>query len=370
DKKREEIEKRIEDENVKLNSFEKNLDELKAKASDMEKEISGIRETCLLKEQTVKRIDDNLQFNLEKTSEFKLRIEELNRQNVENVGKMEELREELKIKEENLIKSRELIELKEKEFAECGLILRQTQDKYEETKQINETKQDFLNKIMQEFNALKNDISVQDTLIKGMEEKIAFNETLNNETEEKLKKLNMELENIMKGKILKEDEAKQIKSREETLIKDKIRRMETLASFDDTIKDFSMNLNRLETKLSFLKNLYEQLEGYGEAVRKILFEFKAQLDEPQKENIVGVIGNIVKVKQNCEKAVEKALKDILQTIIVRNDSLVEEIFTLYEKEKDPINIVNMDNSINCKDIIGKWQAGVKHKKIIAHLLSV
>lgn len=370
DNKREKIEKRIEDENARLNSIEKKVEELKTKAIDAEKEISSIREIYLLNEQTIKRIDDNLQFNLEKKNEFISRIEELKKQNVENVGKIEGLKEELKIKEEKLIKISELMQTKERGFNEYASILKQTYDKYEKTKEINETKSNFLNKITQEFNILRNNILVQETLINGIEEKIILNENNRKETEEKIKRLNIEFENISRERIVKEEEIKQIKNREEALIKEKIKRTEMLSSFDETIKDFSLNLNRLETKLSFLKNLYEQLEGYGEAVKKILFEFRAQLEEVQKESIVGVIGNIVKVRQSYELAVEKALKDLLQTVIITDNSIINEIFTIYEKEKGVINIMDVGVRINYDEIIEKWNNRIKHKKIIAQLMSV
>lgn len=370
DKKRKDIEKRIEEENAKLETIEKNLDDLRKKSVEIEKEISSIREICLLNEQTIKRIDDNLRFNLEKKNEFMLRIDELKKQNIENVGKIEGLKEELKVKEERLKKITELIQIKEKEFNEYELILRQMQDKYDGKRKVYETKLNFFNKITQEFNVLRNNILVQDTLIAGIEEKIGQNENTKKELEEKIKRLNIEFEDITRERIVKEDEIKQIKYREEALIKEKIKRTETLNSFDETIKDFSFNLNKLETKLSFLKNLYEQLEGYGEAVKKILFEFRAQLEEDRKENIAGVIGNIVKVNPKYESAVEKALKDLLQTVIIKDNSLVGEIFTLYEKEKGIINIMDVGSRINYGEIIEKWNNRIKHKKIITQLISV
>ncbi len=370
DKKRAEIEKRIEDENSKLGSIESKLEQLKIKAVNIEKEISSMREICLLNEQTIKRIDDNLQFNSEKKNEFMARIEDLKKQNIENIGKIEGLKEELKIKEENLIKKEETIQIKTKEFDECASILEQTQVKYEEKRGLNETKMGFLNKITHEFNLLKNNISVQETLIKGIEDRITMNENARKDIEEKVKRLNAESENISMERIVKEEEIKQIKNKEEVLIKEKIKRQEMLNSFDETIKVFSLNLNRLETKLSFLKNLYEQLEGYEETVKKILFEFKAQLGDDQQESVAGVIGNIINVRQNWEKTVEKALKDILQAVVVRGDSLIEEIFTLYEKEKGAINIIDSESKINCGDVINKWHNRVKHKKILTQLLSV
>jgi chromosome segregation protein len=370
DKRREEIEKKIEEENTKLGSIEKKIEELKTESVNIEKEISVIKEVCILNDETIKRIEDNLKFNLEKKNEFISRIEELKKQNVENIGKIEGLKEEVKTKEEKLIKINELIQIKEKEFNEILFLLQQTQNRFEEIRKTSETKGNILNKITQEFNSLENNISIQETLIKGIDEKILLNENLKKETEEKINKINIEFENISKQRIIKEDEIKQIKIKEEMLIKEKIKRTDTVNLFDDTIKNFSLNLNRLETKLSFLKNLYEQLEGYGEVVKKILFEFKAQLENDQQENIMGVVGNIVKVKQNYEDAVEKTLKDLLQTIIIKDNGLINEIFTLYEKEKGTLNIINLDSQINFKNIIDKWNHKIKHKNIITSLVSV
>ncbi|MCX8093010.1 MAG: chromosome segregation protein SMC [Candidatus Goldbacteria bacterium] len=369
-RQKEEIEKKIHDENIKLSSIEKKVEELKIKASDLEKEIFSIKEVFLIDEQMIKRIEDSLQFNLEKKSEFISRIEDLKKQNVENVAKIEGLKTELKIKEENIIKKIDSIKIKEDEFNEHALNLEETQKKYEEKKKINEEKIDFLNKITQEFNVLKNNISVQETLIKGVEEKILLFERDKKEIEEKIKRLKIEFENISRERIVKEDEIRQIKDREEKLIKEKIKRQELLGYFEETIKYFSLNLNRLETKLTFLRNLYEQLAGYGEVVKKILFEFKAQLEDKEKENISGVVGNIVKVKSNYEQAVEKALKEVLQTVVVRDDIFIEEIFTLYEKEKGILNIIDLSSKVNYRHIINKWNNKIKHRKILAPLLSV
>lgn len=114
DKKREEIEKKIEEENLKLSSIEKDIEELKIESANIEREISGIKEICILNEETIKRIEDNLKFNFEKKNEITSRIDELKKQNVENIGKIEGLKEEVKIKEEKLIKINEIIQIKEK----------------------------------------------------------------------------------------------------------------------------------------------------------------------------------------------------------------------------------------------------------------
>ncbi len=81
-------------------------------------------------------------------------------------------------------------------------------------------------------------------------------------------------------------------------------------------KTAEMDLNMARSRLASLQGLTDNFEGYQKAVRTIM---KAEdLIPKQKGHVLGLVADFIQVPSACEQAVESALADRLQYIIVEN----------------------------------------------------
>jgi chromosome segregation protein len=85
---------------------------------------------------------------------------------------------------------------------------------------------------------------------------------------------------------------------------------------ENELKSAETDLTMVRTRLSSLQSLSENFEGYKTAVRTIM---KAQdLLPRQQGRIFGLVADIIQVAPEYEQAVEAALADTMQYIIVES----------------------------------------------------
>jgi chromosome segregation protein len=85
---------------------------------------------------------------------------------------------------------------------------------------------------------------------------------------------------------------------------------------ENELKSAETDLTMVRTRLSSLQSLSENFEGYKTAVRTIM---KAQdLLPRQQGRIFGLVADIIQVAPEYEQAVEAALADRMQYIIVES----------------------------------------------------
>ncbi|MCE5299489.1 MAG: AAA family ATPase, partial [Spirochaetia bacterium] len=365
---KEEIDRKIESEEAGLAGFEKEFERMKTTSLEMEKSIGEKREKFLIKQEEIKRLEDSLKYLTDKKNELLQRIEAMKNDNVDNVGKIENIKTDIGQKAAAIAGLESVIRDREALLENLNRRLDEFITGLEEQKKNRDVKDSESGSILAQINTLKNRIVEIELTIKSLEERGAKITGEKERTVEKLKHTEIELEALTDNRVTKAEDLKGLKEREEALLKDKLRRKSSLASVEEAHRELGLTINRLESRLNFLKQMQDRMEGYGEIVRKVLSEYRQQLKEEEKGDLVDVVANLIKVAKPYERAVEMTLAGLLQTVLVRNDRMIEEVFSLYEKEKGEISFINsMNMSVDYKSVIEAMRGSVIHKNIIAHL---
>jgi len=365
---KEELEAKIEKENLKLKDYEDKLEMLNNDMKIKENEINEKKNNFIIKQQEIKRLEDSLKYNEERLKELIQQKENVSREIDEAIEKIEKIKIEIEnnqklikekqdflIKKEDALKiNKEEIEKIEKEFNE---ILKQKESKNAEIENTN-------HKIIE----LKNKITEQGLLIKGIEDNISSIEKQKYENEEKLKLIELEVENIEDKLKIKEETIKDIKINEENFLKKKIELNKELQKMDEIIKEQSIIISKITSKYNFLKDMQEKMIGFSSITKKVLTEFKQQLSLEEKKDIIESLNNLISIEKKYAKTLENNFSSFLQAILINNSNLVEEIFSLYEKEKG--ELILLQNEIltqNCETVFKEWRKKINHKNIDGYL---
>lgn len=362
------IEGKIEKENLKLKDYEDRLEKLNSEIKLREQEINDKKNAIIIKEQEIKRLEDNLNYNEERKKEMILQKEKVSREIDEAIEKKEKIKIEIENNKRQINEKKDFLMKKEEELKqdleevhfiekEINEILKQKEIKINEIESIN-------GKIIE----IKNKITEQELLIKGIEENITGIEKQKQENEEKLKLIELEVENIEDKLKVKEEIIKDIKTNEESLLKKKIEYNKDLQKIDEIIKEQSIIISKIRSKYNFLKEMQEKMAGFSSIVKKVLTEFKQQLNHQEKSEIIESLNNLINVERKYVKTLEKNFSAFLQAILINKFDIIEEIFSLYEKEKGELIILH--NEIlneNFEKISGKWRNKISHKNIEAYL---
>jgi len=369
-RKKEETDRRIEEENAGLSKFELNLESMKLTSVMKEKAISEAREKWVIREQEIHRLEDSLRYLDEKKNELLSRAESLKKENVENAGRLEGLKMEASGGRARLEEKRAVIKAREEELGRLDISVTEYMAGFDAKKKEAEAKLPVIDGLSRAHADLRNKIVSAEADIRSIDANIERANRERKEARDRVSRIEAELERIAENRFMKEGEIKGIKEKEERLIKEKVRKKADLDVVESAHKGMAAVVNRLETRLNFLKGLHERLEGYGSLVRKILTEYRAQLDEHERENIAGAVGNIISVEKRFEAAVEQALRPALEAILVRDEKLIGEIFSLYELEKGSLSLLNGKEAGAKAAAAGPAGGRINHKNIIAYLPSV
>ncbi|WP_244262653.1 hypothetical protein [Thermoanaerobacter siderophilus] len=100
---------------------------------------------------------------------------------------------------------------------------------------------------------------------------------------------------------------------------------------EDTLKVIKEEIERKRSRLSILEEMDKNYEGYSGTVRNLL---KLSENIPSfKENIIGVVGELLEVENTYSTAIEVALGSSIQNIVIKSSEGVAEIIERL-KQKD------------------------------------
>lgn len=100
---------------------------------------------------------------------------------------------------------------------------------------------------------------------------------------------------------------------------------------EDTLKVIKEEIERKRSRLSILEEMDKNYEGYSGTVRNLL---KLSENIPSfKENIIGVVGELLEVENTYSTAIEVALGSSIQNIVIKSSERVAEIIERL-KQKD------------------------------------
>lgn len=318
------IEREKKDLNEQINAYEEEKDKIenryfsiKSQIDDMDKSIDefqnkkySIQSNIDKKEHQLILYDENEKFykkekeRLEKgkTENLKLR-EELLKEKRNLIDEIETKKRELSLLNGKFIEESEIleklisqIEVKEKDIDKEKDNIVETYNSLSDKKNKASSLEIFKESIRKRIDELDREI---DALSKEKDEMESLANKLNIEKEKKEEELKVIL-----------NDKKKYEEKEECLKEE----------YEVLFKKINEDKSLLQGKISnhnLLKNMEEDYEGYYKSVRSLLLSTKK---EPRLENgIVGVIGELLKVDEEYEKAIEVALGSSLQNIVTNTE---------------------------------------------------
>jgi chromosome segregation protein len=171
-------------------------------------------------------------------------------------------------------------------------------------------------------------------------EKNRYEDLLRQQNEKAVTK-EAELEKIMAKQ---KEEAASLRKNQEDYDKSGLKRealIYQLREEKNTLSQVDHDLDRIGNKIQFEKRAIDGYEGYFRGVRQIMGE---RDNEPQmKKRILGVVTDLIDVQPKYHKAIETALGNALQNIVVRTeDDLKSIVRTVKKKRFGRITILPMD----------------------------
>jgi len=95
----------------------------------------------------------------------------------------------------------------------------------------------------------------------------------------------------------------------------------------EKIEENQILFHKNNSNLEALKNMTERYEGYGNTIKKIM-ELK-----DEKQGIIGVVADIIKVEKKYETAIETALGGSIQNIVTDTENTAKEVIEYLKKNK-------------------------------------
>lgn len=189
--------------------------------------------------------------------------------------------------------------------------------------------------------------------------------------------INTELTQVVKKleetKVQEEDarsKKEEVELRKKTLMQELDALKENLVIVERDQKDLNFKVHNTESKLysskeriNMLKEMQTEYEGYSGTVRKLLVD--AGKNPALKAQIVGVVGEVIKVSQNLETAIEMALGSNVQNIITNDEQQAKKLVGYLKSQNYgratflPINSIkprfiaqNHTNLLHSKGVLG------------------
>lgn len=318
------IEKQKKDLNQQVNAYTEEKEKIenryfsiKSQIDDMDKSIDEFQNKKYSIQSNIDKKEHQLILYDENEKFYKKEKERLKKGKTEN----------LKLREELLKEKRNLIDEIETKKRELSLLNNRFLEESEILKKLIsqiETKEKDIDKEKDNIVEAYNSLSDKKNKANSLE---IFKESIRKRIDELDREINAlskekdEMESIAnKLNIEKEKKEEELK----VILNDKKKYQEKeeylKEEYEVLFKKINEDKSLLQGKISnhnLLKNMEEDYEGYYKSVRSLLLSTKK---EPRLENgIVGVIGELLKVDEEYEKAIEVALGSSLQNIVTNTE---------------------------------------------------
>ncbi len=192
-----------------------------------------------------------------------------------------------------------------------------------ETGQLN----DFLIGLMNDDASVKAEISKVNTLIEQntlkkaeLTNKVLSQKNFENDYETAVETYNRELseiseriEELTNSKAVKESEAEKLRER--------------LTETESFLTKFQNEKIQLDSRAGALKDISERYEGYNQAIKKVMER------KPYLPGIVGVVADLIEVREEYETAVETALGGTIQNIVTKDEPTAKKLVEYLKENK-------------------------------------
>ncbi|MBR1629097.1 MAG: chromosome segregation protein SMC, partial [Lachnospiraceae bacterium] len=310
----------------RLNSrLETDFDELEEKMSGINERISTLQES----EKKSTQQKGNLEHEIGILKE-QIRFNESSQ--LSSAGRIEELTNELSEKEASLADY-----LKERDsLQENALRLRQEIEKTrEENRKARESTDRIHSRIgeidTQVFSLMEeaSSASSEEERLKTLEEQWSIRRSrLNSRL---LSQKTQEDEQAQRLETLKEEHSLRLKELEacrkeyRKLQRDEEEWKRKRGAASKTVQEKEGEINRTSSRLDSIRSIAERYEGYGNAIRRVMEQ------KDRESGLVGVVADLIHVKQQYETAIETALGGSIQNIVTEDEDTAKRMISFLKR---------------------------------------
>lgn len=318
------------------------LARLKSQQAQVENELSEVRFKEFNLNSTIERSSDKINLNNERFAELEsLKSALLNEQTSiqKNISELQEtvlsLSKETESVSGNRAQKESLLNERELQLRELEAAIKQNEDNIRNGKLKLVDVLALHSKTKNDLAKLSSDISNSQSRLrrlKSEEEKDASEESDVNSRFSQIEKEVSDLEASLKNKAASKVSLEEVISQKNDEMTDAEKRTADLES-----KRMS-----LESRLSLLEDMIRRYEGFGGGAKAILIEKREKrLNIP---GVYGAIAELINVKRDYEAAVEAALGDLLQCVVVENASAARDLINyLKQKNLGKVTVVSLDS---------------------------
>lgn len=347
DKKYEQLKIKESSLSEKLNTQTQELRNARGELNNLDQTLLDIRNRLMHTVATIDKNNSNISLNAERINEIASRRGFLAKEIEQIEAKIESLEQEIKKKQQifdgfakekdekhNIVKEKEeMLQTVSSDTKECEAV-------------ISQSKLDIMDNMTNQ-SKLRNEIARVSADITSLGHRrrrlSAEKETTSSEIStyaDRFKKAESELKEQI-NKV--ETQRRQLKQTQE---KTKVLN-EKLSELDKSIVSYEKSLVRCNSKLEILKNLNEKKEGFTEGVKAYLEIVKESTEA--KNGFIGVLADIIKVEPGYERAIEAALGDELQSIVLKDDNAaIKAVDYLKNKQRGKASFIILDRCIQNK----------------------
>ncbi|SNX55558.1 chromosome segregation protein SMC [Thermoanaerobacterium sp. RBIITD] len=313
-----EIEKQkriIEEEESNINELKNSIDVNKENYFKYINEIETINGKIEVLDEKIRNSQDNIDRLKKSINESKVKVNLITK-DIENIkNNLENLKAEKKELENNLKNGSEKYEILKKE-EDLKII------KIENAK---EDIVDILNDIAENKSKLSTSLSMKNNMTEKLLNINKAQESLKKEVAEKDEeriKIDNEI-NLLNEDITRLYNDKKLSERELNILDDKIE--EQVREHTKTLNDFNNTISRL----NILKDMEKAYEGYSFSIKNLMKYIEN--NNNLKINVIGVVGELIKVDSVYSLAIEIALGSAIQDIITKSTDIAKELISILKK---------------------------------------
>lgn len=133
-------------------------------------------------------------------------------------------------------------------------------------------------------------------------------------------------------------------------------------ALNEKLNNDRLVLSNAENKITLLKSLQAEYEGYGYAVRRLLKDSATNLQ--LKSNIMGVVGNVIEVPERYQTAIEMALGSAIQNIITADESRAQSLVDYLKATRAGRATFMPLTSVKSRDVSYEYNPYSNHKGCI------
>lgn len=318
---------------------EKILEKYKSELLITEKSLNSVREKFNASNTAVKEIQNKIAITEQHINFLKENIERFEKEKIETEKQILKLEQKSSELEEKISILNHTITLLDDSLTNKKLSLEDTdtnvKSSKEELKDLASKHSSIIKHLTEkqnEYELLKSKLETQLSRCSSL-----MGENIANIT--KLTEIEAERENLEISKNKSRQELTKLSREFENLRIAKKDLTEEIYQAEKIVINLSHEIEKLKDKISFQVNLLETFEDYSEGVKYLVKE------APQKE-ISTIIDNI-EVEEKFRVAIETALGEISNYLIIKNISSAKEfIKILKEKEKGKVTFILQENLVN------------------------